>query len=163
MSDQYRQELERWKLQNDYNWKLFDGSKERIGMLNRRQYETDMAASKWLMSIAAGSFGLSFAFIEKFVAVAEAVHVPLLIAAWSCFIAVIVLEITSMAASSFLHTALAEEEAKMLLLKYEGKQTEYKRRSIFFNIIAALGYASLLLFAGGSICLLTFIGKNLAV
>jgi hypothetical protein len=74
---------------------------------------------------------------------------------------VLVLEIAGFMVSSFAHSVLAKEEAEMLDLKYKGVEAEYKNRSIFFSANAILGYASILLFIGGSICLILFIAKNL--
>jgi hypothetical protein len=63
--------------------------------------------------------------------------------------------------SSFCHSVRAKEEAVALELKYRGIEPEYKKRSIFFGANALLGYASILVFIGGSICLILFIAKNL--
>jgi hypothetical protein len=142
-------------------WKLYEASSRRIDTLNKRQGEEDDKIDKWMMALASGSFGLSFAFINQIVPVNQAAHIALLIAAWSCFLAVLVLGIVGFMVSSFAHSILAKEEAQMLALKYEGREPEYKNRSIFFGANAVLGYASILLFIGGSICLILFIAKNL--
>ena len=158
---QYEQDMENWKLQSEYNWKLHEDSVSRINMLNERQAAEDDKEDKWMMTIAAGSFGLSFAFIDKIVAVNQATHIPLLISAWSCFLAILAAGLIGFMVSSIGHTALADEEAKNLALKYQRKDPEYKRRSIYFDPNAVLGYASILLFIGGSLCLILFIAKNL--
>jgi len=146
---------------NEHNWKLHEASVQRIDMLNKRQGEEDDKEDKWMMSLAAGSFGLSFAFIDKIVPIQSAKHIPFLLAAWSCFIAVLVIGLIGFIVSSLGHTILAEEESKNLPLKYQGKEPEYRKRSIFFDPNAVLGYASILLFIGGSLCLILFIAKNL--
>ncbi|MDR1469396.1 MAG: hypothetical protein LBT00_08900 [Spirochaetaceae bacterium] len=145
---------------NDH-WKLYEASSKRIEALNQRQGEEDDKTDKWMMTLASGSFGLSFAFINQIVPVNSAGHIALLIAAWSCFLSVLVLGIIGFAVSSFCHSALAKEEAEMLALKYKGVDAEYKNRSIFFGANAVLGYASILFFISGSICLILFIAKNL--
>jgi hypothetical protein len=114
-----------------------------------------------MMSLASGSFGLSFAFINEIVPVSGAGHIALLIAAWSCFLGVLVLGLIGFTASSFAHSVLAKEEAEMLALKYRGAKAEYKNRGIFFSANAVLGYASILSFIAGSVCLIMFIAKNL--
>jgi hypothetical protein len=143
------------------NWKYYEASRHQIEILNQRQGEEDDKIDKWLMTLASGSFGLSFAFINQIVPMAEATHAALLIAAWSCFLAVLILEIIAFMMSSFCHSLLAQQENKILELKYQGIEPEYKKRSIFFSANALLGYVSILLFIGGSLCLVLFIAKNL--
>lgn len=87
--------------QEERNWKLYEASTKRIDMLNQRQADEDDKIAKWLMTFAAGSFGLSFAFIDKIVPIEYAHHIPLLIAAWSCFISVLVLGLIAFLISSF--------------------------------------------------------------
>jgi hypothetical protein len=143
----------------DRHWKLYEAGSRRIEELNRRQGEEDDKTDRWMMSLASGSFGLSFAFINQIVPVQNAVRAALLIAAWSCFLGVLVLGLIGFTVSSFAHSVLAKEEADALALKYRGLEPEYKNRSIFFGANAVLGYASILLFIGGSICLMLFIAK----
>jgi hypothetical protein len=146
---------------DERNWKLYDAASTRIDILNQRQGEEDDKADKWLMTLASGSFGLSFAFINQIVPIEKAAHIPLLIAAWSCFVAVLALGIIGFALSSFIHSCMAKEEAKNLALKYQGIDPKYKGRSIFFGANAIFGYISILSFIGGSVCLILFIAKNL--
>lgn len=147
--------------QKERNWKLYEASTKRIDMLNQRQADEDDKIAKWLMTFAAGSFGLSFAFIDKIVPIEHAHNIPLLIVAWSCFISVLVLGLIASLISSFIHSVMADEEAKNLPFKYEGIEPEYKKRSIFFGTVAVFGYISILSFIGGSICLILFISENL--
>jgi hypothetical protein len=143
------------------NWKYYKASRRQIEILNQRQGEEDDKTDKWIMTLASGSFGLSFAFINQIVPIAEASHTVLLIAAWSCFLAVLILELIGFTVSSFCHSLLAKKENKVLELKYQGIEPEDKERGVFFSANALLGYASIMLFIGGSICLILFIAKNL--
>ncbi|MDR0656338.1 MAG: hypothetical protein LBG22_08500 [Treponema sp.] len=149
------------KLTREEKWKMYEAGGRFIETLNQRQGEEDDKIDKWMMTLASGSFGLSFAFINQIVPIKEASHISFLIAAWSCFLAVLILEIISFTVSSFCHSIMAKEEADALRLRYQGIETEYKNRSIFSGANALLGYASILLFIGGSICLILFIAKNL--
>jgi hypothetical protein len=146
---------------NDQQWKLYKASSRRIEALNQRQGEEDDKTDRWMMALASGSFGLSFAFINQIVPVNNAAHIALLIAAWSCFLAVLVLGLAGFMVSSFCHSVLAKEEADALKLKYNGIEAEYKNRRVFFGANAVLGYVSITSFIGGSICLILFIAKNL--
>jgi hypothetical protein len=143
------------------NWKLYEASSSRIDTFTKAGQEEDDKRDKWTMMLASGSFGLSFAFINQIVPLKEASYLPLLLSAWACFLAVLVIGLVGFLISGLLHTCLAEEESKNLQLRYEGKKPIYKNRSIAFDTNAALGYLSLLCFVGGSICLIIFIGKNI--
>jgi hypothetical protein len=155
--EQYEAECRKW----EHNWKLHKAATHRIDILNQRQAEEDDKTDKWMMTLASGSFGLSFAFINRIVPVQSAGHIGLLIAAWSCFLSVLVLELVAFMVSSFAHSVMAIREGENLKLKYEGIEPEDKGRSIFLGANALLGYATILLFLGGSICLILFIAKNL--
>ena len=161
MSETNKQEIENNTLHDEHNWKLYEESANYIHNLNERQASEDDKKDKWMMSIAAGSFGLSFAFIDKIVPIESACYIPLLITAWSCFLGILLVGFIGFTVSALTHLYLAEEEAKNLPLKYEGKEPEYKKRSILFDPNAVLGYVSILLFIGGSLCLVMFIAKNL--
>jgi hypothetical protein len=87
----------------------------------------------------------------------------LLIAAWTCFAAVLVIELCGFMISSFIHSSMAKEERKNINLKYQGKIPEYKDQTVFFNSVSLCGYVSMLSFAGGIVCLLLFIAKNFAM
>jgi len=161
MSDEQSAEYEYQKQVYERNLKIYEMSKPEIDMLNKRQAEMYSKLDHWLMTLAAGSFGLSFAFIDKIVPVQTASGIPMLICAWSGFIAVLVIGIIGFLVSGLQHSVLAKEEFQMMLLKYEGKNPEYKKRGIFFDINTVLGYAQILLFIGSSLCLILFISKNL--
>jgi hypothetical protein len=155
MSDTYEKSI------NEHNWKLYNAHMDRIKQFEQRQANEDDKTDRWMMTMASGSFGLSFAFIDKIVPLKGAVNIMLLISAWSCFLSVLVIGIIGFTVSSFLHLKLSAVEADALRLKYEGKEPEYKKRSILFSASAILGYASILVFIGGSICLILFITTNL--
>jgi hypothetical protein len=149
------------KEQKEYTDEAYKSCKERLDFLYQRQGEEDDKTDKWMMTMAAGSFGLSFIFIDQIVPIKEALHIPFLIVAWSCFLAVLILKIVEFTVSSFMHLILVDEEVKNLDLIYEGKNPINKERSIFFDPVAILGYISILLFLSGSLCLILFITKNL--
>ena len=143
------------------NWKLYDTSKERCDTLNKTAEKEIDKMDKWLMVIAAGSFGLSFAFMDSIIPITDAIYTLLLIAAWSCFLLILALGIAGPLISALSHIALAMEESEILALRYEGKDAEYKKRSVFFSANAVFAYAQILLFIGGSVCLVLFLAKNL--
>jgi hypothetical protein len=148
-------------LSRDELWKIHDASQRYIDQCNQRQWDQDAKSDKWLLTLSGGSFGLSFAFVDKIVPLPSASCRGLLLAAWACFAAVLVLELAGFMISSFAHSAMAAEERKNVALKYEGKAPDYKGRSVLFNGVALCGHASLLSFMGGLACLLLFVAKNL--
>jgi hypothetical protein len=145
----------------EHNWKLYEANEHYTDKLIETQQKTDSFADKWLITLAAGSFGLSFAFIDTLVPLKNASHKPLLIIAWSCFAAVLILELIGLAISSLRFTLMVEEADRNLPLKYEGKEPEYKRRSIFFDPNRVLMFTVLFIFLGGLVCLLTFVARNI--
>jgi hypothetical protein len=143
------------------NTQYYEADNRFIETLNQRQGEEDDKIDKWMMTLASGSFGLSFAFINQIVPMAKASHTTFLIAAWSCFLAVLILELIAFTVSSFCHSLMAKKIGENLRLKYQGIEPEDKDMSVFFSANALLGYASIMLFIGGSTCLILFIAKNL--
>jgi hypothetical protein len=145
----------------DHNWKLYEANERYTDKLIETQQKTDYLADKWLITLAGGSFGLSFAFIDALVPLQSATHKPLLIAAWACFAAVLILELVGFAVSSLRFTLMVEEADRGLSLKYEGRKPEYKHRSIFFDPNRVLMFTVLFIFLGGLICLLAFVAQNI--
>jgi hypothetical protein len=144
-------------------WKIYDSSQHYIDECNRRQWDQDAKSDKWILTLASGSFGLSFAFIDKIVDLSASSCRELLLSAWACFAAVLVIELCGFMISSFIHSSKAREERENISLKYEGKTPDYKDRTVFLNTVAACGYVSMLSFTGGVVCLLLFIAKNFVV
>ncbi|MDR1202270.1 MAG: hypothetical protein LBL58_11695 [Tannerellaceae bacterium] len=91
MSDLSQDEL--MKSIDEHNWKLYEAGNRIIENLNQRQGEEDDKTDKWMMTLASGSFGLSFAFINQIVPIKDASYTAFLIVAWSCFLTVLILEI----------------------------------------------------------------------
>jgi hypothetical protein len=146
---------------NEHNWRLYEANERYTDGLIATQQKTDFLAAKWIFTLAGGSFGLSFAFIETLVPLQTATHKPLLLAAWACFVLVFMLEFIGMAVSSLHFTMLVAEADRNLTLKYEGREPEYKKRSVFFDPNSVMMYAVLLVFFGGFVCLLAFIAQNI--
>lgn len=147
--------------QEERNWKLYEASKAETDRMRRTMNECNDFSDKWLMTLAAGSFGLSFAFIEKVVPLADAVSKPLLIAAWSCFAIVLALEIIASDVADFRHFFAIVKENKDVLLRYEGKEPEQKKQNPFIDINRVIGYFVVFAFIGGLVCLMLFVARNL--
>ena len=142
-------------------WKIHDDSRDKIKELTQSQANEIEKMDKWLMAISAGSFGLSFAFIDSIVSINNAAGIRFLVAAWSCFLIILVIGVLGNLVSAIRNSVMIQEEFKALPLKYDGKEPEYKKRSVFFNANAVFAYAQILLFTGGALCLILFLAKNL--
>jgi hypothetical protein len=158
----YRKLLEKHEEEKAaYNWELYKANERYTDKLIETRRKTDELADKWIMSLSAGSFGLSFTFISSLVPLENAVYKPLLLAAWACFALVLVAELAGFIVSSLRYTLMVAEEDRNLALKYEGKEPENKRRSVYFDPNRVIMYAVLFIFFGGLLCLLAFIALNL--
>ncbi|MDR1147564.1 MAG: hypothetical protein LBK66_02920 [Spirochaetaceae bacterium] len=158
----YRKLLEEYNKENAAdNWELYKANERYTDKLIETQRKTDEFFDKWMMSLAAGSFGLSFTFISSLVPLENAVCKPLLIAAWACFALVLAIQLAGLVISSIRYILIVAEADKNLSLKYEGKEPENKRGSIYFDPNRVIMYAVLFIFLGGLLCLLAFVAKNL--
>jgi hypothetical protein len=89
-------------LTREEKWKIYEAGRHYIDQCNERQWDQDAKDDKWLLSLASGSFGLSFAFIGNVVPLPRSCYRELLITAWACFAAVFVLELCGFMVSSFI-------------------------------------------------------------
>ena len=132
------------------NWKL----------LNDGQTDQEKQFDKNTMTIAAGSFGISFAFIEKVVPLDKAIYKPILAAAWACFGLCMLLLLIGYRISSIVLRAMCEEEKQNTENMYENKPIHYKKRNVFFNPSEICNNMALITNAGGIICLILFVFLN---
>jgi len=146
---------------DEYYSKLHEVSTNYINILNQRQYDEDTKIEKWIMTIASGSFGISFAFIGQIIELKTASHIEYLVASWICFLITIFAGIINFIISSFTHTLLAEKEIKDLTLRYDGIEPKYKKKKVFLSLGAIIQYFLIILLISGSVLLLLFIIKNL--
>ncbi|GHT71778.1 hypothetical protein FACS1894110_25360 [Spirochaetia bacterium] len=141
------------------NEELYEASQKYRERLDNSRREQDAKFDKNLLSLSAGSFGVSFAFIGQVVPMASATHIPFIVLSWACFAVSILSIVVSFRISSFIHRKLIEQENKNLALQYEGKPAEYKVKGVSVDIF---NYTALTTFIGGIVCLLLFVVKNLA-
>ena len=118
----------------------------------------DARFDKALFAIAAGSFGISFAFIDKFVDISQAVYPTLLIASWACFAGCLIVMVIGHLLSAESYRRLRDEVARNMLLQYDDKAVENKTLRDF---VSPCNYIALLSYVGGIICLLLFVLLNL--
>jgi len=125
------------------------------------QKEQDDAFDKHILAFSAGSFGVSFAFIDKVVPLASAVCRGLLIAAWTCFAFVLILELIGFRVSSWTYLRKQFEANRVMELRLSGINADYKNNTPGEKLTKWQNRLTLFLFIGGMICLILFTMINL--
>jgi hypothetical protein len=155
------------RVQYDYEQEIYKRNKaiheaglKNWEILNEGEAEEEKQFDKTAFAVAAGSFGVSFAFIDKIVPLSTAVYKPVLAAAWACFGACLLLLLIGFRISSNIFRAMGEEEKRNIENMYEDKPVVYKRRNIFHNACKMCNYLILIANAGGIICLISFVFLN---
>jgi hypothetical protein len=116
--------------------------------------------NQYIAMFAAGSFGVSFAFIDKIVPFQSAANKPVLIAAWGLFAITLVLNVLIHLVSSFIHGKYCDIVAENVDRGYEGKPYKPVRRWYSGWVMSALYVIAFLGFLGGMACLVTFVLLN---
>jgi hypothetical protein len=169
MSDFVQEDLDigEKQAQYDYHQEVYKKNKaiheaglKNWEILTEGQVDQEKQFDKNTMTIAAGSFGISFAFIDKVVPLSAAVYKPVLAAAWAFFGFCILLLLIGYRISSRVFRAMCEEERLNIENLYEDKPVQYKERSVFYNASEICNYLALATNAGGIICLILFVFLN---
>jgi hypothetical protein len=142
---------------HEYQEKIYQDTMGEWRDAYNTQVEMDRIFNTSIVSSSAGAFGISFAFINTIVPVADAAFKYLLVASWSCFALCLIIMITSFLASAHLHYKICNEIAAGLEARYQGKQPNRKPRGGFVIII---NFISTILFMSGIICLIGFVLLN---
>jgi hypothetical protein len=155
MSDAVQEDLDYKKRKDTYeagyrNWEF----------LNKNKEDQEKQFDKTAFAVAAGSFGVSFAFIDKIVPMEAAIYKPILTIAWACFGACLLMIVIGYRISSLIFLAMSEEEKRNIQNRYEGKPEVYKKRNVFFHPCALLNHLTMLFNIGGIICLVLFVYLN---
>jgi len=138
--------------------KIYDDNMRLWEIYDKTSSEMDARFDKALFTIAAGSFGVSFAFIDKFVVVAEAALSQLLVGSWACFAACLIAMVIGHLISAESWRKERDQITKDMFLQYDDKPVEdkpVKDRVSPCNSIALISYI------GGIVCLLCFVLINL--
>jgi len=159
----YEEKLAQYEYeQEDYKRKmaLYEASHKNWEILNDGQADQEKHFDKTSLSIAAGSFGISFAFIDKVIPLAEAVYRPVLAAAWALFGFCLLILLVGYRASSMTFRLMCEEEKRNLENLYADKPVSYKERRTFLNFPETCNNLALIANAGGIVCLILFVFLN---
>lgn len=114
----------------------------------------------WLLKLSAGSFGLSFAFMDKFVNLKNAKNIHILEFSWLCF----ALCLTFSLMDFLLSASDRMKTIKNNWIVYENEVNKTNKeiiKSRFEFIDTLLIALNVLLFSAGIICLIIFVFRNL--
>ena len=129
-------------------------------ILNEGQVEQEKQFDKTALTVAAGSFSISFAFINNVISLESALYRPVLAASWACFGICILVILIGYRLSSIMFRSMAEEEKRNINNLYEDKPVSYKESKIFLNGPEICNNLALITNAGGIICLILFVFLN---
>ena len=153
MEDYRQDEIERRKVIYDDQMKAWHYQRD-------AQRENDGLLHKYILTVAAGSFGVSFAFINQIVSLNTAVMMPVLATAWVLFAFSIVVALIGFKISSAVQDTLLDVVEENIQRGYEGKEPiAPKRRVVMFSTRIA-DWCALILFVMGVVCLLYFVLQN---
>ena len=125
------------------------------------QKEQDASFDYHILAFSAGSFGISFAFIDKVVPLKSSIYNGILIAAWICFALILLLELISFRVSSWTYLKLEEDANKVVETRIKGNDATYSENIVGKLITRLLNGIVLLVFSGGIICLILFVIINI--
>ncbi|MDR3147913.1 MAG: hypothetical protein LBU00_06010 [Treponema sp.] len=125
---------------------------------NKTSSEMDARFDKTLFAVAAGSFGLSFAFIDTIISLASANCPGVLVASWACFAVCLIVIVLGHLLSAKAYSKQRDNVARNMALQFADKPAEDK---ITRDFVSPCNYIALFAYIGGIICLLTFVALNL--
>jgi hypothetical protein len=135
----------------------FAGDLERCRQV---QLHEDKQFCKYIAMFAAGAFGVSFAFINDIVPFQGAVYRYILVAAWACFAAALVLNVVIHLISSAIHGSYYDAVSDNIQRGYDGKPLRPYKRWYTGWVTAVLYWLDFISFLGGMACLIAFVFLN---
>jgi len=151
----YRQQVAAYERKR----KIYGDTMRLWEMFDKTSSEMDARFDKVLFTIAAGSFGLSFVFIDKFVPViGKAVWPLLLMISWALFALCLIVMVIGHLMSAESWRKQRDQVAKDMFLQFDGKPVENKPTK---DSVSPCNYIALISYIGGIVCLLWFVLINL--
>jgi hypothetical protein len=138
--------------------KIYDDQMSLWDTFHKTASDMDARFDKALFTIAAGSFGLSFAFIDKIVKLASAQLTWVLVASWVFFAGCLIVIVLGHLLSAEAYRRQRDNVARNMALRFEGKPAE---NIITRDAVSPCNYTALFAYIGGIICLLSFVLLNL--
>ena len=124
------------------------------------QLDIDNRRQRTVLNLAAGAFGVSFAFISQVVKIETAVNTLVMVLSWAFFAVTLVLALLELAIGSRIQDKLLDSVEDNIKRGYEGKPySDLKKWQIMWPT-RTIGWVSLITFAMGVGCLLYFVLTN---
>ncbi|GHV75628.1 hypothetical protein AGMMS49942_04490 [Spirochaetia bacterium] len=137
---------------------IYDDSMRLWNTFNSTAAEMDARFDKALFTVAAGSFGISFAFIDKIVPVADSAKPVLIVVSWACFAACLIITVLGHLLSANAYRKHRDNTTKEMYAQFDGAPIETRK---IRNFVSPCNYLALISYAGGIVCLLLFVLLNL--
>jgi hypothetical protein len=151
-------DYEHQKETHEYKRQIYEDNIRLWEAFDKTSTDMDARFDKALFTIAAGSFGISFAFIDKFVILSNALYPSTLIISWACFACCLIVLVVGHLLSAESYRKQRDEIANNMLLQFDGKTPENKPLR---DIVSPCNYIALISYTGGIVCLLLFVLLNL--
>jgi len=155
---QYEKELR----EHERKRKVYDDFSSAWDTQREIQLEADARFHKYILAIASGSFGVSFAFINQIVPLSNAVHTAVLVLSWLFFGLSIICAVLEPRIGSVIQDKLLDNIEKNIELGYEGRPYKETNKRLLMFPTRALSWLSFILFVMGVLCLLCFVYLNMA-
>jgi hypothetical protein len=139
---------------------IYDSSTGDLERYRQVQLHEDKQFCKYITVFAAGSFGVSFAFINNIVPFQQASYKHILIAAWAAFAVTLLINVAIHLVSSAIHGRYYDAISDNIQRGYDGKpQLPYKKwySGWITTVLYGLDFIS---FLGGMTCLIIFVFLN---
>jgi hypothetical protein len=127
------------------------------------QRDVDQRAHKNLITLASGSFGVSFAFISQIVNIETATNTVVLVVSWALFAFTIFLAILELKIESVIQDMLLDNVEKNIERGYEDKPYLEPNKRLVKWLTRIFGWIAFVSFGGGEFCLLYFVLLNTAL
>jgi hypothetical protein len=158
----YRRELAEYE-RAEYARKksVYDALAGDLKAYRKVQLHEDGQFCKYMAMFAAGSFGVSFAFIDKIVSFETAAYKGVIVAAWACLAIALIINVAIHFASSIIHRGYHNMVLDNIQRGYEGRPPLPYRRWYSGWVMAVLYAMDFVSFIGGMTCLVLFVFLNI--
>ena len=144
----------------EHKKKIYDDSSRIWDAQRDIQLKADARFTKNILTIAAGSFGVSFIFINQIVSLAVAVKTNILMAAWLLFGFSIIFAVLEPRIVSVIQDKLLDELDIAMKKGEPHKEINERLVMVPTRVLKWLAFSS---FAGGVLCLLSFVYINIVI
>ncbi len=143
--------------------KVYDDFSSVWDMQHNVQLDIEDRFHKNILTLAAGSFGVSFAFINQIVPLQEALQTNILVVAWLFFGLSIIAAILESRIGSLIQDKLLDNIEKNIEIGYEGRSYKKANRLLVMLPTRIMNWIAFAFFVLGVLCLLYFVYINMAL